>query len=128
MGDARRGTTRGCGMSSEFVFRNGKFGTEAETRILEIRDALRTTEGDLLAAGMSQRTRILQRTAAHVDVEGSPFAAYSEKGPYYYRPWDRPGLGRKGAGAESRRALLTLSSRQRSTATFFKRIGGNYRR
>lgn len=108
---------------STFSFKD-KSGAAPETRIIQIRDALKPTEGDLLAAGISQRTRIMLRTAAHVDVDGNAFAPYSEKGPYYYRPWDRPGM--KGKIAD-RRKLLTASSRGRSTARFFKRLGGSNR-
>lgn len=110
---------------SEFAFRGGKLGKAPEIRILEIKDAMKVTEGDLLAAGMSQRTRILDRTSRGVDVDGAPFAAYSEHGPYYYRPWDRPGLGRKGVTIDKRREKITLESRQRSTARFFRRLGGS---
>lgn len=109
---------------SAFEFKGSKPGQQPETRLLEIKEQLKTTEGDLIAAGMSQRTRIMQRTAAHVDVDGNPFEAYSENGPFYYRPWDRPGLGRKGSKLAERRKKLTEVSRQRSTARFFRRIGG----
>src|SRR5579863_9082562 len=44
------------------------------------------TTGDMLLCGQLFRTRIRQRTAAGIDVDGSPFAPYSEKGPYYLYP------------------------------------------
>jgi hypothetical protein len=113
---------------SEMAFRDGSNPNRApEERILEIERAVHTTEGDLLAAGFSQRTRILERTGAGVDVDGAPFAQYDTTRPYYYRPWDRPGLGRKGSSLGERRSLLSDSARQRSTARFFKRIGGSLR-
>ena len=112
---------------SEFVLRGGKLGRAPETRILEFKDAMHPTEGDLLGAGMSQRTRILQRTANHVDVDGAPFAPYADNGPYYYRPWDRPGLGGKGKSLEVRRAALHFKKREDATERFFRRIGGDVR-
>jgi hypothetical protein len=47
-------------------------------------EALKTvTVGDLLYVGKGYRTRIRERTFSGVDVNGTPFAAYSTKGPFY---------------------------------------------
>lgn len=51
-----------------------------------LEDSVQPTTGDLLYAGQRQRTRILDRTARGVDVDGVEFKPYSTKGPYYYYP------------------------------------------
>jgi hypothetical protein len=52
-------------------------GGDPATEIHNLMTAALPTEGDLLYALQRQRTRILQRTAAGVDVDGTPFQAYS---------------------------------------------------
>jgi hypothetical protein len=109
--------------SAEFQSSNGQ---PAEDVILELRRALTLTQADLLYAGQRQNERIHDRTEHHVDVDGNPFAPYSTKGPYYYRPWDSASLGRgtKGVGLAARRAKVPEASRNRSAQRFLSRLGG----
>lgn len=51
-------------------------------------DSVFPTEGDILYAMQRLRTRILERTAKGVDVEGRPFAPYSKK---YAKKRDKSG-------------------------------------
>lgn len=60
------------------------------------------TEGDLLLAGQTERSRILARTEAGVDVDGSPFAPYNNSRPYYFYP-SGP-VGKERAGNQLRNA------------------------
>jgi len=55
---------------------------------------VRITQADATYALQRQRTRILERTARGVDVDGSPFKPYSTKGPYYYYPNGRVGTSK----------------------------------
>ncbi len=55
------------------------------------KQAVQITPPDATYALERQKTRILERTARGVDVNGSPFAPYSTKGPYYYYPNGRVG-------------------------------------
>ena len=73
------------GGSPGFSFRSTRGGDPVD-RIKALKKAVQITEGDILYAGQRQRTRILDRTRAGVDMDGSPFARYSTKGPYYYNP------------------------------------------
>ena len=61
-------------------------GTDPSQALLKLRKNAQPTQGDVLYAGQRQRTRILERTAKGIDVDESPFAPYSDKGPYYYYP------------------------------------------
>jgi len=55
------------------------------------RKAIHVTAADAVSALNLQKTRILQRTARGVDVEGRAFRPYSTKGPYTYYPNARAG-------------------------------------
>ncbi len=55
----------------------GPRGSDPVAEIRSLRVAATATEGDLLYALQRQRSRILKRTAAGVDVDGSPFQAYT---------------------------------------------------
>lgn len=64
------------------------------------------TQGDLLMAGNWKKTRILQLTEEGYDFEQNPFAPYSDRGPYYYRPGN---TGRREVGG----SLKSLSELNR---------------
>ncbi len=66
-------------------------GIEPEQFILQVGNNAKPTEGDALWAAQRQRTRIVERTLAGVDVDGAPFEPYSQNGPYYYYPNGRVG-------------------------------------
>jgi hypothetical protein len=72
-------------MSRSVSFRTAR-GEDPQARLLAIRRAIEPRDADLLYAGQRQRARILERTARGIDVDGRPFAPYSTRGPYYYRP------------------------------------------
>ena len=75
--------------------------------------AVEITVADATYALERQKTRILDRTARGVDVNGSPFAPYSTKGPYYYYPNGRVGTSRftdrqnRAAASRLKRKLAT---------------------
>ena len=70
---------------ADITFRTSR-GGDPVAHIRALKAAAEVTTEDLLYAGQRQRTRILDRTRAGVDVDGVPFAPYSTKGPYYYNP------------------------------------------
>lgn len=58
------------------------------------------TSADILYGLNRQKTRMLERTARGVDLNGSAFTPYSQRGPYYYYPnrGATPGARRASAG------------------------------
>lgn len=112
-------------MPSGAQFRTSS-GAPAGDYFLGVREALTVQQSDLLYAGGRQNERIHSRTEHHVDIDGAPFAPYSTKHPYYFRPWDSASLGRgkKGLSLESRRKRVPEASRIQSTRRFLRRIGG----
>lgn len=76
---------------SEATLKMKRGGKTPTQYILDMKEAIKPTEGDLRFAVEGQRTRILDRTARGVDVNEQPFAPYSTKGPYYYYPNGRAG-------------------------------------
>jgi len=56
----------------------GPRGADPVAEIRSLRVAAAATEGDVLYALQRQRSRILKRTAAGVDVDGNPFQAYTQ--------------------------------------------------
>lgn len=60
--------------------------------------AVHMTAADMRYTLERQKTRILERTARGVDINGAPFAPYSNKGPYYYYP-GRASKNRSGAAS-----------------------------
>jgi hypothetical protein len=58
------------------------------------KEGVKITQADATYALERQRTRILDRTARGVDVDGAPFKPYSTKGPYYYYPNGRVGTSK----------------------------------
>lgn len=88
---------------SEATFK-GPSGKSPMEFILELaKDAL-PTEGDAIYAAQRQRSRILERTANGVDVDGAPFEPYSTKGPYYYYPNK---VGRNKASVKRNKAAVS---------------------
>ncbi|GAC1496099.1 MAG: hypothetical protein NVS1B6_00890 [Steroidobacteraceae bacterium] len=67
----------------------GPGGTDPVQHIRSFETAVMPTVGDCVYAGQLLRARIRQRTAEGVDVDGMPFAAYSE--PYRKRKIARLG-------------------------------------
>lgn len=62
----------------------GPNGQDARSAIrAEIHALSTTTVGDMLYVGQLFRSRIRTRTFQGVDVNGQPFQAYSQRGPYY---------------------------------------------
>lgn len=72
---------------------------------LDVEKAGRMDETDMLYILNRQKTRILERTARGVDINGSPFAPYSTKGPFYYYP-------ARGLGGRQRKAAAGRKARQ----------------
>lgn len=94
------------------------------------------TVGDALYAGQRQRTRILQRTAQGVDVDGRKFAPYSENGPYYYNPNGRLSAAsrekvsdktQKGAARRLLNKITTKEQRASDNAPALSRTGRTIR-
>jgi hypothetical protein len=85
-----------------FTWRASRGGTPDE-RVARIQVDVKPIASDLLTAGQFQRTRILERTALGVDVDGKPFAPYSNRGPYTYYPAGGK-AGAKGLSVKTRRA------------------------
>jgi hypothetical protein len=84
----------------DFATFTGPGGADPSVTIRGEIEALSTvTTGDLLMAGQLFRSRIRARTAAGIDVEGSPFAPYSERGPYYLYPNKEAARGNRQARA-----------------------------
>lgn len=94
-----------------FTFR-GPGGSDPVRSIIRLRDAAKVTIGDALYAGQRQRSRILERTARHIDAEGRPFAQYSSKRPYYYYPTGKV-----------RRAGLSIKQRQAQSGRMARQLG-----
>jgi hypothetical protein len=83
----------------------GPGGSNASTAIHQSLAALKTiTVGDLLYVGEGYRARIRERTFAGVDVNGSPFAPYSNKGPFYLY------VNRDATGGRSRSGTRSLTA------------------
>jgi hypothetical protein len=62
----------------------GPGGADPRVSIRREVQALSTiTVGDLLYVGMGYLSKIRERTFAGIDVNGAPFAPYSDKGPFY---------------------------------------------
>jgi hypothetical protein len=75
---------------AEVIFR-GPGGLEPAAYVLSIARQVQPTQADVLYGIERQKERILDRTAQGVDVDGAPFVAYSQNGPYYYYPNGRVG-------------------------------------
>ena len=89
----------------------GPGGQDARVAIrYEIQALTTPTVGDLLFVGQVFRSRILDRTAKGVDVNGAPFVPYSTKGPYYFYPNREMGAARGArATADTKRARATAA-------------------
>src|SRR5271165_6554133 len=74
-------------------------GTPVDKLTMDIARATQIQEADTLLILNQQKTRILERTARGLDINGGQFAGYSTKGPYYYYPY----------GRQSRQGLLGLT-------------------
>ena len=83
-------------------FRTSHGGDPVE-HIKALKKAAQITADDILYAGQRQRTRIVDRTRTGIDVNGSPFARYSTKGPYYYNPTG----GQAGRSLKSQKAAAS---------------------
>jgi len=69
---------------ADFATFLGPNGAPASAAIRATVAALGTiTVGDLLYVGQGYKSRIRERTFAGTDVNGAPFAPYSERGPFY---------------------------------------------
>lgn len=102
-------------MASAITFRTTR-GRDGEVFIREVTDALQPTSDDVLYALERQKTRILDRTAKHVDFDGRPFEPYSEKGPYYHDPY---GSFTKGPGSKQ----FTVKQRSARAKRLQKKTG-----
>ena len=87
-------------------------GGDASTAIhAELHALTAPTIGDLLFVGQLFRSRIRARTFQGMDVNGAPFTAYSQRGPYYFYP--SPISGRTAEG----RAARATAARNRHAKT-----------
>jgi len=69
---------------ADFATFLGPHGAPAPAAIRATVAAIGTiTVGDLLYVGQGYKSRIRERTFAGIDVNGAPFAPYSERGPFY---------------------------------------------
>jgi hypothetical protein len=102
-------------MPSGATFTTPGGGNAAISIRQEVHALMTVTAGDMLYVGQAYRARIVKRTLQGTDVNGVPFAAYSQKGPYYFYPNREVGAahGPK-ATASSRKARATAAKgRQR---------------
>lgn len=76
------------------------FGGQPLSIVADKVEAAGLTSTDILYGLNRQKARILDRTARGVDLNGSAFAPYSTRGPYYYYPnrGATPGARRASAG------------------------------
>lgn len=74
--------------------------------------AATVTEADMLYVLNRQKSRILDRTQNGLDINGTPFAPYSRRGPYYYYP----------GGAVGRK--MADKSRKGAASRFARKVGG----
>ena len=77
-------------------------GRDPEKVVVELIENALPTQGDLVSAAAQQRTRILKRTEAGLDVNGSPFPPYSTTGPIYID------IGRKGAQRTTKQKISAV--------------------
>jgi len=107
-------------------------GGDPKQIVPRLKKAATPTVGDALYAGQRQRTRILDRTARGVDVNGRPFKPYSENGPYYYNPngrltaASRAQIGdktQKGAAKRFLSNITTKAQREKGGAPTVSRTG-----
>jgi hypothetical protein len=107
---------------SEAIFKtpSGRSPTEY---ILELAAAAVPTAGDAIYAAQRQRSRILERTANGVDVDGAPFEPYSTKGPYYFYPNGRVGKN-KASVTRNKAAVSRLLRRLAGTGGLIDEMGG----
>ena len=88
----------------------GPGGADPVAAAHELELALQPTQGDILLAGQIFRSRVVQRTAHGLDVDGAPFAPYKSRGkPYYFYP--EGGAGR------------SAEQRSKQTAGRYKKTG-----
>lgn len=105
-------------MPSEASLRSTSGGGEIVRVVERELSALLPTNDDLLYAIERQRTRILDRTARHVDFEERPFAAYSENGPYIWYPLGRHKSAKGDIGHEH-----TARKRDQAAKRMVKKLG-----
>jgi hypothetical protein len=92
---------------ADITFRTSR-GGDPVAHIKLLKKAVEITAEDLLYAGQRQRSRIVERTRAGVDVDKRPFHRYSTGKPYYYNPTG----SQKGRSWESRQAAVTRIMRK----------------
>jgi hypothetical protein len=101
---------------ADFATFTGPGGSDPSVTIHGEIEALSTiTAGDMLLAGQIFRTKIRQRTAAGVDVDGAPFAPYSERSPYYFYP------NKEAAGSNREARATAARNRHAKTGRIGKR-------
>jgi hypothetical protein len=94
------------------TFRALPGGGDPLSVVIQLREDMKVQQADLSYALERQKTRILDRTTIQgVDCDGTLFAPYSTKGPYYYYPGG-PGAGR------------TVKQRKSAVNRLLKRTGG----
>lgn len=101
---------------SSATFRTTR-GGDPQDLIVNLEDALKPEEADLLYAGEYLRTAILERTERGVDYLGRPFAPYNSTRPVYYYPGGKATPGPEGAKRNP-------ASRVRSRNQVFKKLFG----
>lgn len=72
----------------------GVGGADPVLNITKFQKGMTVTPADCVAAGETLRARILDRTARGTDANGQPFAPYSQRGPYYFYPNRKAGVGK----------------------------------
>lgn len=101
-------------MGFEIKARRGPSGRMSEVVFSTLR-SMRPTQGDLVAGALFLRTKILQQTAAGRDLNGAPFASYSQTGPIYIDVGARSGGGAGG--------VRTAEQRISSARRFLRSVG-----
>lgn len=102
----------------------GRKGGDPENDLRQMRRGFEFTARDVQYGADRQRARMLQRTEQKgVDVNGTPFKPYSEKGPYYYNPNAKDQAEVLGAGAVGR--IAAKKSTIRREATFRQKAAVN---
>ena len=100
----------------EAVTFTGPNGQDPVAHSRYVVNALSTpTVGDMLMIGQVYRSRIRQRTAAGISVDGQPFQGYSTRGPYYFYPNRESGRARGGTAASQKARATAAGGRHAKT-------------
>lgn len=95
-------------MSDSVKFSMG--GRPPEEFFVQLENSIKINREDIRAALEMVKTGIRTRTARGVDSEGITFRAYSENGPFYYRPFTAGGKFPAGSKLQEQKSAQRLHS------------------